>query len=162
MNWPPIQPYTDPALEYLAQYIADRLNQASPEMVRCWIVSELPSYQVKEYPLLQLQCLSAEGEALQQCQGSIRYVLINEMIQTGEQQQLGFRWVQRAIAKALREFQFHQGFGSIPIDIPPQKFRSETKAGVLKLADGQSAASLTWVEVFFSYGDFADLGIEGG
>jgi hypothetical protein len=159
MTWPAIQPYTDPALEYLAAFLADRLNEECLGMVRRWIVSEMLSYQVEEYPLLQLQCLSAEGESLQNCQGSIRYVLINEQIQTGEHQQLGFRWVQRAIAKALRSAQFQTGYGGSPIDIPPQKFKSEIRTGSLKLADGGTAASLTWVEVFFHYGDSADIGV---
>lgn len=157
MTWAPIQPYTDPALDYLAKYLSDLLNEQCLGMVRRWIVSEMLSYQVEEYPLLQLHCISAEGEALQNCQGSIRYVLINDQIKVGDNQQLGFRWVQRAIAKALRSFQFQTSYGASPIEIPPQRFKSEIRTGALKLADGGTAAQLTWVEIFFSYSDSADL-----
>jgi hypothetical protein len=158
MTWTPIAPYTDPALDYLAQRIADRLNAQQPEMVRRWIVSEMLSYQVEEYPLLQLHCLSSTGEALERCQGSIRYVLLNDQIQVGEHQQLGFRWVERAIAQALRQFQYESAFGEHPITIAPQSFRAERRSGVLKLADGGTAAGLTWTEIFFEYGDAADIG----
>jgi hypothetical protein len=161
VTWTPIQPYTDPALEHLAQFIADRLNQLQSDMVRRWIVSEMLSYSVEEYPLLQLHCLAANGEALEHCQGSIRYVLINDQIQVGEQQQLGFRWVQRAIAKILRQFIEQTAFLESPIHIAPQKFRSEIRSGALKLADGSTATALTWVEIFFEYGDCADLGRSG-
>lgn len=156
MNFP-IAPYTDPALDHLAKWIADRLNAAHPGMVRRWIVSEMLSYQVEEYPLLQLHCISSDGEALERCQGSIRYVCLNDQIQLGEQQQMGFRWVELAIASALRQFQYETGFGEYPITIAPQKFKAERRSGVLKLADGSAAAGLTWTEVFFEYGDAADF-----
>lgn len=159
MTWTAIAPYTDPALEFLAKEIADRLNARQPDMVRRWIASELSSYRVEEYPILQVQCITAEGEALEMCKGSIRYIRLNEQVHVGEQQQLGFRWTMRAIAKALREIQFESTYCEAPIKIAPQSFKAEVRSGSLKLADGAIAANLTWVEVWFDYADSADLGV---
>lgn len=157
MNWQPIEPYTDPALEHLAAFIAERLN-CSGEVVRRWVVSELPSYLPEEYPLLQLQCLSSSGEALQNCKGSIRYCLLNQQMQVGEQQQLGFRWIQRAIAKLLRQYEAHHAFAKGPLALRNlQQLESETRTGPIKGADGTTVGAMTWVEIFFEYGDRADI-----
>ena len=149
-----ITPYTDPALEHLAAYIADGLNAKQSGMVRRWVVSEMLSYRVEEYPLLQLQCLEATGEQLQNCSGSIRYCLINQQIQVGNEQQLGFRYATKAIAQLLRKYAWEQDFNDYPCIVKDLKnLKADTRTGPLKAADGGSIAQVTWGEVFFTYGD---------
>lgn len=153
-----IRPYTDPALEALGQWISDRISEVVPESIQSWIVSEMPSYRPADYPLLQLQCLEATGEALQNCKGSIRYCLLNQQLQVGDRQQLGFRFMQRAIAQALRQYdQVHDYSGPMILgDL--SRLKADVRTGPLKLTDGSVIGLISWVEVFFDYADRADTG----
>lgn len=160
--WGQIEPKTEPALEHLAAFVAAELNALQAESVRRWIVSPMASYRVEEYPLLQAQCLSSTGESLEECQGSIRYCLINEMIRVGDQQQLGFRYMERAIAQALRKHRDRYAGCNAPLRLKDlDKIRAEVRVGDLKGADGTSLGTITWTEIFFNYYDAADIGVSG-
>lgn len=152
-----ITPLTDPALDALAQFVAEGLNSLHAGMVRRWIASEVPSFRIEEYPLLQVQCLSREGEFLDHCQGSIRYLLPNDQLRVGSEQQTTLPYVAQALAKQLRKFEE----GNLPCDSPIQllslhTLRSETRTGPLTLVDG-GQVQLTWCEVFFRYSDHTQI-----
>lgn len=153
----PITPYTDPALEHLAQYLAEWLNDREPKMVSRWIVSEVASYQPSDYPLLQLQCLSAHGESLEHCKGSIRYCLLNEQIVMGDRQQLGTRYAARMLARAIRQFVEMTDWAESPIKLGQNKLVAETRSGTLKNADGSNGPTLMWVEILFDYFDCSPI-----
>jgi hypothetical protein len=152
-EWNQIAPYTDPALEHLGQFLADRLNERCPKSVETWIVSELWSYSPADYPLLQLQCLDADGESLQNCRGSVRYALVNQQVVVGDRRQLGFRFVHRSIAQAFREYEaLNEWDGPLLLgDL------SRLKVEPLKISEVPSVGMVTWIEIFFEYTDRADI-----
>jgi hypothetical protein len=152
-----IIPYHDPALETLAEFVANHLAKIQPDCVKRYITSEIPPPVVDEYPLLQLQNLSSAGEDLQNCRGSIRYVDINNNMQAGEHGELGLRWIEKAIAQALRQYQQIQdcemtlSLGNL------QEIKSERRSSPLKSWDGATIATLVWTEIFFDYKDCSHL-----
>jgi hypothetical protein len=156
-EWNQIEPYTDPALEHLGQFLADRLNELTPKSVQHWIVSEMLSYSPGDYPLMQLQCLESGGEALQNCRGSVRYALLNQQVVVGDRQQLGFRFIQRAIAQALRQYEALNDWDAPMILGDLSILKADTRTGPLKAADGSIVGSVTWTEIFFEYTDRADI-----
>jgi hypothetical protein len=152
-----VEPFSDPALEALGEFLAEALNALYPSMVRRWIASELPSFRIEEYPLLQLQCLEREGENLERCKGSIRYLLPNTQLQVGPHQQSVLPYVARAIARAICRFeQFTLACASPCQIVGTVNLRAETRTGPLLLAEGNQI-QLTWIEVFFDYRDHSQL-----
>ena len=152
-----IAPLTDPALECLAEFLAEGLNTLYPGMVRRWIASELPSFRIEEYPLIQLQCLKREGESLERCRGSIRYLLPNDQLRVGSQQQTSFPYVAKAIARQLGLFDLSQPACGAPLQLVNlPDLLAETRTGPLTLLDG-GTIQLSWVEILFEYRDHAEL-----
>lgn len=152
-----MEPFSDPALEALGEFVAEALNALYPSMVRRWIASELPSFRIEEYPLLQLQCLEREGETLDRCKGSIRYLLLNTALQVGPRQQSVLPYAGRQIAQAICRFEQINLACSSPcqiVNLP--KLRAETRTGPLGLAEGNQV-QLTWIEVFFEYRDHSEI-----
>jgi hypothetical protein len=154
----PITPYTDPALEYLGEYLANWLNANQPDMVAHWIASEIASPKVGDYPLLQLQCLGGSGEAFEHCKGSIRYITPNQMLRSGDRQQFGYRYQAALLARGLRIFDEQTDWEKSPIKIKRDPdWRWETRGGVMPTIDGGGGQPITWVEVFFDYSDCSPI-----
>lgn len=102
-----IEPFSDPALEELAQAIFNALNLRSPDSVRSWrVVSGADPAKaigsvaaVHEFPLLIIRQESATGEDFQKCRGEIGYLIL---VASGRGRSL--TWVQRSVAAAIREY----------------------------------------------------------
>jgi hypothetical protein len=107
--------------------------------------------------MLQLQCLSAHGEAFEHCSGSIRYITPNQMLRMGDRRQLGFRYCARLIARGLLRFVEQTDWEKSPIKVDPRGWRYEVRSGVIPTIDGGGGQPITWVEVLFDYSDCSPI-----
>lgn len=96
----------DATLEHLALYLMDGLNKMHPTAIAAVrSFDDIPS-DPASYPCLILHRTEEEGEALQRCEATIKYMLISQVERQSRPGQ--FRWVGLAIAHLLRRYPYHE------------------------------------------------------
>jgi hypothetical protein len=140
-------PATDESLEHLAQYLTDKLNTMQPQVIASWhIFDEIPT-DPAAYPALILHRTESRGEAFQQCSALLKYMMLN---QTERRARPGlFRWLELAIAKCLREYEW--------IEDAPIRLRNLPSLRSRYRIGSAGNALFPFLEITLEFGDLTDL-----